>query len=98
MRYLTNKILKTETGKKYYESNIYPLITPRETDIYVITTVGDRLDILANQYYKDPRMWWIIASANNIRKDSIFITPGTQLRIPTDLVLFDNDYNNINNR
>jgi len=98
MRYTTSKILKTSTGKRYYSGILYPLITPRNSDIYVITTVGDRLDILANQYYKDPTMWWVIASANNLRKDSMFITPGTQLRIPIDLVAFNNDLGNINNK
>ena len=43
-------------------------------------------------------MWWIIASANNLRKDSMFIAPGTQLRIPIDLVSFDSDFGKINNK
>lgn len=99
MRYETSKILRTSTdGKRYYNGTLYPLITPRNSDIYVITTVGDRLDILADQYYKDSKMWWIIASANNLRKDSLFITPGTQLRIPIDLVSFNNDMSKINNK
>lgn len=92
-----NIILKTEdTGIRYYNTTFYPLITPKETDIYVFTTVGDRLDILANQYYKDPSLWWVISSANNLRKDSLYITPGSQLRIPTDLQFFENQFNNIN--
>jgi len=98
MRYSNSKILKSTEGKRYYSNILYPLITPRNSDIYVITTVGDRLDILANQYYKDATMWWIIASANNLRKDSMFITPGTQLRIPIDLVSFDSDFGKINNK
>ena len=98
MRYSNSKILKSTKGKRYYSNILYPLITPRNSDIYVITTVGDRLDILANQYYKDATMWWIIASANNLKKDSMFIKPGTQLRIPIDLVSFNNDFGNINNK
>lgn len=91
-----NIILKTPGGVQYYNSTLYPLITPKISDIYVITTVGDRLDILADQYYKDSTLWWIIASANNLKRDSIYITPGTQIRIPTDLPNFENDFNKIN--
>ena len=25
---------------------------------------GDRLDLVANYYYGDPRMWWLILDAN----------------------------------
>ena len=30
-------------------------------------------------------MWWVIALANNLPGDSFFITPGTQLFIPSDI-------------
>jgi len=98
MRNSNSDILKTEEGKRYYGTLLYPLITPRESDIYVITTVGDRLDILANDYYKDASLWWVIASVNNLRKDSLYIVPGSQLRIPTDLTSFNNDLGTINNK
>ena len=44
------------------------------------------MDILANQFYGDDSNWWIIAIANPnaISFNSIFITPGTELRIPTN--------------
>jgi nucleoid-associated protein YgaU len=54
--------------------------------VYVITTIGDRLDSLAYSYYNDATMWWVISMANNnVTKGSLFPVPGTQLRIPTDL-------------
>jgi nucleoid-associated protein YgaU len=54
--------------------------------VYVITTVGDRLDSLANSYYNDSTLWWVIAAANNnATKGALYPTPGTQLRIPTNL-------------
>jgi nucleoid-associated protein YgaU len=54
--------------------------------VYVITTVGDRLDSLAFSYYNDPTLWWVIAMANNnATKGALYPEPGTQLRIPTDL-------------
>lgn len=64
----------------------YPEITLSDNDIWVITTEGDRLDILANQFYGDDSNWWIIAIANpNVLSfNSIYIEPGTELRIPTN--------------
>ena len=100
MRYNNKTILKTEQNKPYYRSKQYPNIPFYDSDLYVVTTVGDRLDSLAYSYYRDSTLWWIIAMANNnITKGSLFPIPGTQLRIPTNLgailTLFDN-YNKIN--
>jgi hypothetical protein len=94
MRYNRNIINKTSDNKRYYKGKIYPDVPYLETDNYVITTIGDRLDTLANSYYGDPELWWIISIANNnITKGSIFPIPGIQLRIPIDanyvLQLFD---------
>ncbi len=96
MRYENTSILTTLTGRRYLKGVLYPKITPKESDIYVITTTGDRLDLLADQYYKNSLDYWIISGANNIRKDSLFITPGTQLRIPTDIEEFKKEFNDIN--
>lgn len=74
------------TNKKYYKNNIYPPIPFDETDLYIITREGDRLDLLAEQYYKLTDYWWVIATINNnITKGSLYPTPGTQLRIPQDI-------------
>ena len=85
-RYDDRIILKTPQGKPYYRGKIYPNIPLSETDVYVITTIGDRLDFLAYSYYNDSNFWWVISVANNnVTKGSLFPIPGTQLRIPTDL-------------
>jgi nucleoid-associated protein YgaU len=65
--------------------------------VYVITTVGDRLDSLAYSYYNDATLWWVISAANNnITKGALYPTPGTQLRIPTDLNMVLNLFNQFN--
>ena len=79
-------ILTTPQGKPYYKGKQYPNIPLSETDVYVVTTIGDRLDLLAYSYYRDVNLWWIISAANNnITKGSLFPVPGTQLRIPQNL-------------
>ena len=94
MRYDKNIMHKTSSGKRYYKGKIYPDIPFKETDEYVITTIGDRLDSIAYSYYGDAELWWVISTANNhITNGSIFPQPGTQLRIPVNisevLALFD---------
>jgi nucleoid-associated protein YgaU len=84
-RYDNTPIL-TQNYRPYYKSKFYPNIPLSESDIYVITTVGDRLDSLAYSYYQDATLWWVISMANNnITKGALYPTPGTQLRIPTNI-------------
>jgi hypothetical protein len=81
----------------YYKTILYNPIEPKTDDIYVITVQGDRLDNIAYEYYGDSTLWWIIAASNNIPQDSIFLLPGTQLRIPTNISIFLNQLENLNN-
>ena len=74
----------SDQGRRYRVNPIYPSIPLSENDTYVITVGGDRYDTLAQEFYNDSTLWWIIASANNADRDTINITPGTQLRIPVN--------------
>jgi hypothetical protein len=95
-RYINSTILKTNQDKPYYKQKYYPNIPLLESDVYVITTIGDRFDTLANSYYNDPKLWWIISVANNNATNGLIPLPGTQLRIPTDLSAVLNLYNQFN--
>ena len=68
------KIKRNKEGKRYYKPVKYPDIPPTSNDLYIITTVGDRLDLLANQFYNDVNLWWIISSAS--------LGEGLEIRIP----------------
>tara|TARA_Y100000389_G_C17439956_1_gene507944 strand:+ start:1781 stop:2068 length:288 start_codon:yes stop_codon:yes gene_type:complete len=75
----------------------YPNIPLSFDDRYFITTEGDRLDILAEQFYNDSTLWWVISIANpSINKGSYFITPGTQIRVPSNISLIIQNYKNLN--
>jgi nucleoid-associated protein YgaU len=91
-------ILRTPDRKRYYKALKYPNIPLSINDIYVITTSGDRLDLLANQFYKDTRLWWIIANANPeiVRRDSFNLKPGLEVRIPTNTTKILNDFEQLN--
>lgn len=85
-RYNNNIIYKNVKGKQYYKGKIYPDIPFSDTDDYIIATIGDRLDLIAYNYYNDASLWWVISVANNhITKGSLFPSPGVQLRVPTDI-------------
>ena len=102
-RYQNIKEVKTITDKgnfsfRYYKENKYPEIPESENDIYVITNQSDRYDLLAQQYYQDFNLWWIISCANpELGFDSINIPPGTQVRIPIQLQQILSDYIKLNN-
>lgn len=84
-RYKSNKLKRDNTGSRYRETTIYPSDIPRHADdIYIYIKAGQRLDTLANKYYNDATLWWIIALANNIGKGSYFVPPGVRLRIPSN--------------
>lgn len=83
-RYRTIQQSKTQTGKPYLNNVIFPEIPLSEKDYYIISSAGDRYDILAFHFYNDHTLWWIIASANSTTLTSLAITPGLQIRIPAD--------------
>ena len=85
-------------GDKYYDTVSYPEVGASEKDIYVETEFGDRLDLLANQFYGDVTLYWIISIANpNVMSlGSISPPPGTQLRIPVNISGIIDSYNRLN--
>ena len=81
-----------------FNTIIYSSIPKNDNDIYVISQAGDRLDLLANQFYGDVDLWWIIAISNigKVRRDSFFIKPGLQIRIPQNTQEIIEKYNTLN--
>jgi|SRR5210317_1545772 len=95
-RYENIAILKTEKGKRYKKTIEYPIIEKSSDDIYIVGIQGDRLDNLANKYYLDSRLWWIIARANNLGKGDLSVPIGTQIRIPRNYITILDEYRKIN--
>jgi len=95
-RYQYIKLIKNDKGKRYYTNNIYPEVPVSDSDIYIITTSIDRLDVLAYNFYGDSTLYWIISTANNLPGDTLVPDPGTQLRIPINIQSVLNLYNNLN--
>lgn len=85
-------------GNLVYKTSRYPEIPLSPNDIYVYTTQGDRFDTLAQQYYKDSSLWWIIsiANTNNFNQSTLLPPPGIQLRIPANYSTIIQNFNFIN--
>jgi hypothetical protein len=93
-------------GKEAYVTSRYPEVPLSENDIYVYTTQGDRFDILAQQYYKNSSLWWVISIANtgnagagtlvSLPQNSLIVPEGIQIRIPSNYANVIRNFNAIN--
>jgi len=98
-RNIQNKVKsKKNKGTKYLKPTRYPRVPLSNNDIQILTIEGDRLDNLAFQFYGDTSYWiWVVlANPDKVRRDSYYITPGTQLRIPANINGVIESFKNIN--
>jgi len=105
-RYQPIPITKID-NKPVYQTTKYPEVPLSDNDIYVYASQGDRFDILANQYYGDQSLWWIISIANtavagttlpsDLPQDSLVIPEGLQIRIPANYAEILNSFRTLNN-
>ena len=86
-RYSNTKIKRKQGGDRVYSYTLYPKIPIQNSDVFISPTYGDRLDVLANEYYDDTSLWWIIAQANGIKGFTSLYTKNFkgELRIPTQI-------------
>lgn len=67
-----------------------PLPFDPATDTALVYQVkqGDRLDLLAWRFFRNPRKWWLIADANpDLLAPDQLLQPGLLLTIPKDRAL-----------
>lgn len=85
-------------GNLVYQTSRYPEVLLSENDVYVYTTQGDRFDVLAQQYYKDSSLWWVISIANTdkLNQSTLVIPEGLQIRIPANYSNVIRNFNAIN--
>ena len=84
-------IYNSDYDATYFELNENRTIsTDSDSTQYhlVEQTELNRLDIIANKYYGDPTLYWVIAMANEML-DPFILQPNTVLKIPNRDVLYD---------
>ena len=91
---------KTTKGRQYYKYIKYPEIDVSVDDVYMISKVGDRVDSIAYNFYNDPDLWWVIVQANpnKLKRDTYFMPPGIQLRVPINIDIIIEDFEKLNQR
>lgn len=77
----TDVILATQK-KRRYSTLYYPSFERKTSDIFIVGKITHRLDLLAAEYYGDPRYWVVIAKANKLYNGTMRIPPGMRIRIP----------------
>ena len=85
MRYKGNIVKRDKDNNRYYKPRIIPNIPIKDTDIFAYPIYGDRYDTMAQRYYDDSNLWWIIVKANDISDGKIAPDPLKKLRIPTEI-------------
>ena len=84
-------------GKQIYKSTTYPTIVPQDSDIIIVTNETMYLDLLANKYYSDSTLWWVIALANSgLGTGRLSVPTGLTLRIPTNINYILNQFKQLN--
>tara|TARA_B100001094_G_C17687977_1_gene556681 strand:+ start:44 stop:340 length:297 start_codon:yes stop_codon:yes gene_type:complete len=97
MRYNNTKKI-TRDGVRAYSTTFYPKIPLQDSDKFIAVTRGQRLDTLADQYYGDTTLWWIISKANNLTGAEIQLDPSKTYRIPTNLKPILSEFNDLNRK
>jgi len=86
-RYATGTIFKAfDSRKNNYQITVFRNFPEESASFYYYTWVeGDRMDILANQFFGNPAMWWTIMDYNPEIIDTFDIPVGTVIRIPNGI-------------
>ena len=96
-RYSTISTISSPENKRMYQTVRYPEIPRSINDTYVYFTAGDRFDTLAQQYYGDSDLWWVISIANSdLSQGSLTPPVGSQIRIPSNPTPIISEYKTIN--
>lgn len=89
-RYLRDNVYYDKTIGKYFTDLPKAKVIPdNENDSFFKVTIKteNRLDLIANTFYNNSKLWWVIAEANGI-DDPTKVAVGTTLVIPSISSIF----------
>lgn len=96
-RYSNIPTITNSNGNKIYPRIKYPNIPLSPSDAYIICGTTDRYDKLAQDYYEDSSLWWVISLANNsLPQNTLFPPEGSYIRIPASYIETLNEFNRLN--
>jgi hypothetical protein len=74
----------TEANGQMVNALLIRFIPPTPAGYLHTFTAGERLDLLAYTFYRNPEKFWLIADANTEMDPDDLLEPGRQLLIPPD--------------
>jgi nucleoid-associated protein YgaU len=80
---LNNSTLILVDGVEFWQTPNLVTIPQSTGDLRYTVKQTDRIDSIANNFYGDPDMWWVIARANNIELIPTDLYEGRVLIIPS---------------
>jgi len=67
---------------EFWDRPRIPDIETSSGDIIHVVSMGERIDSIANRYYGDQGLWWVIAHANNLNLLPCDLIVGDRIVIP----------------
>lgn len=71
----------TEKYVRRLQTIFYPNFSSIETT-QIVSQEGDRLDLLAKEFYGNENLWFVIAKVNNLGKGTLNVPAGLIIKIP----------------
>jgi len=68
---------------EFWDTLVLPDPSARQDDIQHIVANSDRIDLIAQMYYGEAALWWVIAWANNLEILPTDLKENEQIRIPS---------------
>lgn len=68
---------------EFWDTLVLPDPAPRQDDTFHVVGQGDRIDLLADRYYQDAGLWWVIAWANDLDILPTDMKENMTLKIPS---------------
>ena len=85
MRYNNTAKRKDKNKKMYYAPSFIDSIPLKDSDRIIFVSEGMRFDMLAQKYYDNSNLWWIIAKANEMGNGKLAIDYKKKIRIPMEI-------------
>jgi nucleoid-associated protein YgaU len=70
-------------GFEFWDLLQLPDIPPQPDDTFYTVLGTDRIDTLANKFYGNPILWWVLALANDLELLPTDLNVGSVLRVPS---------------
>lgn len=73
----------TIDGVELFDTLVLPTLQPQSDDTTYEWKSNDQIDLVANRFYGDPVLWWVLALANDIEIVPIQLDEGKLLKVPS---------------